>query len=711
MLRSLPVVLAALLFSLSSFAATRVPGAERLLTTPRPAPAGGDPFVTSAAANGRDFAVAWHNRDSYYVTRLAPLAPRVESTPMRLDVVGAPRLAAVGTDYVVVWIEDGAVFSGRLAETGAIVSRSNLGPAEARDGITDVIANDTHALVAVRNSGSDSTRMRLLDSHGAPAAGWIDLGPTLAPAFAADPNGFLVIRPDSFHSVVLRRLTMQGLAGELRIDAAPDVIDNRAAAFDGTDYLVVLGTRAVLVSPSLTARSELFPVAPEHLRLRTVIGRDGGSLLFYDGAFVRVDHATRTASAPSPSLVDGMFVTDGRSLLGLSTFYDPNTSPRIFGRWLRLTNAAPLSESILLSIGTPEQRRPAVALGDEVDLVVWQEDNSILATRLLPDGTVVDDPPLRLSAEGVTSVFPAVTFNGEHFVVVWCEPAGEKLGRIVALRVGADGVPIDSVPVVVHNAWGDTPAIAHTGDTTLITWVGYGTRTSTHGPGREVFGARMNRSGVLLDFVPLLISRDAWDHFHPDVAAGHGEFLVGWQTYRWFGHHSPIATASSVARVTAGGTVHEPVVLEPLQDNAHVSAPQVAWNGSEFLIAWEARGRAFAQRMNGTRTPIPLTSVADAAFINGLWHVVSGEIEQQHSSNPDIRAVALDAELRIQHLPEIASETAVSDPVVASNGTRAVLVYRRLIAEPPHNSSAKIVYRLYDTPAPPPPTRRRAARH
>lgn len=181
-----------------------------MLTTPLPAPAGGDPFVAGAATNGRDFAVAWHNRSSYYVTRLAPLAPRVESTPVRLDIDGAPRLAAVGTDYVVVWIEGGAIFSGRLTETGAVVSRSNLGPAEGRDSVTDVIANGTHALVVVRNNGFDSTRMRLLDSRGEPAGNWIDLGPTLPPAFAADPDGFLVIRPDSFHSVVTDREDDEG---------------------------------------------------------------------------------------------------------------------------------------------------------------------------------------------------------------------------------------------------------------------------------------------------------------------------------------------------------------------------------------------------------------------------------------------------------------------------------------------------------------------
>lgn len=707
MLRSLPALLATLLFSLSSFAATRVPGAERLLTTPRPAPAGGLPFVTGAATNGRDFAVVWHNRNSYYVTRLAPLAPRVESTPARLDVGGTPRLAAVGTDYFVVWIEAGGIFSGRLTETGAVVSRSDLGPAEARDSITDVIANGTHALVIVRNSGFDSTRMRLLDSHGEPAGNWIDLGPTLPPAFAADPDGFLIIRPDSFHSIVLSRLTMQGVAGELRIDATPDLIDSRAAAFDGTNYLIVLGTRAMLVSPSLTVRSELFPVAPENLRLRTVVASDGRSLLFYDGAFVRVDHATRTASAPSPSPIDGTFVTDGHHLLGVSPFYEPDGS-RIVARWLRLTNAAPLSEPILLSVGTPEQRRPAVALGDEVDLVVWQEDDAILATRLLPDGTVVDDPPLRLSTEGVTSVSPAVAFNGEHFIVVWCEPAGERLGRIVALRVGTDGVPVDSVPIAVHDAWADTPAVAHTGHTTLITWVGYGTRPSTHGPRREVFGARMNGAGVVFDSVPLLISRDAWDHFRPDVAAGNGEFLVGWQTFRWYGHHSPVATACSVARVTVGGTVHNPIVLQPLEDNAQASAPQVAWNGVEFLFAWQARGRAFAQRLNGPARELPWMSIAEAAFIDGAWHVLSAGVEYLYHGNDSIRAVALDAELRIQHLPAIA---AASDPVVGSNGTRAVLVYRRVIPEPPHNSSAKIVHRLYDAPAPPPPTRHRAARH
>jgi len=741
--RPVPAVLVLLLLSLPSLAATRVPGAERLLTTPLPSPAGGSPYVTGAASNGRDFAVAWQHRNSYYVTRLAPLAPRVERAPVRLDIAGAPLLAAVGDDYLVVWKERDAFFSGRLAETGAVVSRHDLGPAGQQDGLSGFIANDTHTLVVVHDGAFDSTRIRLLDSRGEPAGEWVNLGSNMRmagrvhPAIAADANGFLVVQVEEtlgaahwLQHVVIRRLTPQGFAGELRVDTSRDRIHRVAAVFDGTDYLVVLynewwtaietgetafaGTRGLLVAPDLTPRSGEFVIAGEEARLRSVFGRPGGSLLFFEGSVIRVDHATRTASAPAPSATPDAFVTDGRSLLGYSVVYDSTTSPRILVRWLRASTGAPLSEPFLLSTGSQEQRRPAAALGREVDLVVWEESNAIRAARLLPDGTVLDSSPLRLSTEGIPSLSPAVTFDGEHFVVVWCEVAGDRVGRVMAMRIAADGVPVDTVPSVVHNAWAETPAIAHDGDTTLVTWVGYGTRTSTHGPGRDVFGARLNRSGFVLDSVPLLISRDAWDHFHPDVVAGDGEFLVGWQTYRWFGHHSPIATGSSVAIVTAGGTVHEPVVLTPLANNTHTSPPQVAWNGSEFFASWHANGLSYAQRITpgGTATRIPLTSVAEAAFLDGSWHVLSGQAEDRSDfANDDIRGVALDAELRALHLPEIASPASESEPALASNGTRAVLVYRKEIPEPPYNNSGTIVFRLYDTPHAPPPTRRRATRH
>jgi hypothetical protein len=282
----------------------------------------------------------------------------------------------------------------------------------------------------------------------------------------------------------------------------------------------------------------------------------------------------------------------------------------------------------------------------------------------------------------------------------------------VARRIGEDSQVPDAVPIVISDQWSETPAIAQSGEVTLVAWTGYGTRLSTFGNAREVFGKRMNPSGTVIDALPLLISRDPSDHQGPDIAAGDGAFLVSWQTYRWPGHHAPVAAAASVAVVTAGGTVAEPVVLRSLEDNSAATSPRVAWSGSEFFAAWTSREGAFAATLSplGTVTRverIPLPSVGEAAFFEGSWHVVSATTTGPYGP---IDHIYLTPALTLERiLPPVENDVAILQPAIASNGTVAVFAYRRIIRDPPYNGSGRVMFRLYDAPAPA-PSRRRAAR-
>ena len=723
-----PVLLAAsLLLSTSLHAATRFPGAERKLTAPRASVAGGVQVVTSAAASEGEVIVTWANRERSYASRVSDGAIAARQLP-----VPAPFVTVIGGESIAVWKELDRVMSGRLTVTGVGEPRVVLAGVPNNESIVDVIDNESHIAVVLRNTGFDKTRILLLDASGNAARTVIDLGPWLrAVAVGADPGGFLAF--DLVLSELRgRRITLDGVVAEFRIPTAGEPFGLVATAFDGAKYLVVLtdgpysptvrGTIGMLVSPDGAQRSETFPILGEFERFDAIAGHDGGSLVFFDdlspggnfqGGVVSLDHARR-ARTTVPGIAPARIVrsvTDGNTALALWHVY--TGEQHVYGRWIDLESGMPLSNPFVVSVGTKEELQPAVALGQDLDLVVWEEVelsglHTIVAARVAHDGTVLDAAPLRLSLPDVDSNVPAVAFNGRHFVVVWCEQidAVNNIGRLLARRVSQDGVIVDTEPLVLSEERSNRPAIAHSGDTTLVVWEGRGIRPSPHGPGTEIFGKRLTQSGFLVDSTPLLISRDEWHHYQPDIAAGDGQFLVGWQTYKWYGAHSPVFTASSVALVSTGGTITEPIVLRPLSDHEYANRPEVAWNGSEFLAAWTVARTSYATRISSSGAIVSspatvlLPSIADAAYFDGSWHLISG-VSAAYSPFPviggDIRGVYLSRDLRHEGVvsPATSAEDEV-EPMLASNGTRAVIVYRRMLGGSPHHGSSAIMYRPYD---------------
>lgn len=717
--RFAPLVLTALL-AIPIDAAQHIPGPERKVTATRPSAAGGYQWITSAVASGDHFLVVWQNRSSFYLSR-------TNTEPVRIDVPGVPHIA---NENVVVWEESGRVVSGHLIETGTVELPIVLTQLDPNEHVARVMSNESTIAVAIVDSGGDGMRVLVLDREGRLVRDSIDLGSTPAGytgiAYGQDPGGFVVVH--TWEAIRFRRITTDGIAADFSIPIGDERLDRVAVSFDGTSYLLAMDgdvTRGVLLSPAGVAQSEIFTIATEPARLNTMAGRNGGSLLFFDAPsgtrVVSFEHGTRTASAPLDVMRSQLdrVVAGEESVLAL--WYDfRGGEMHVSGRVLDPITGVPAPAPFVVTTGTKEELQPAIAFGRNLDLVVWEEiepsgQRSVAAARVRHDGDVIDaTTPLRVSIDGVNSVRPAVAFDGNHFVVVWCEQMNgvTEEGRVVARRVSQKGAFLDPAPIVIASQWSNRVAIAHTNGITLVTWEGRGTRRSTHGPGREIFGARFSQSGIVLDVMPLLISRDSWDHFEPDVVAADDRFLVGWQTYRWYGGHSPTYTASSVALVSIGGTVTEPVVLRAF-DIGNASAPQVAWNGSEFLAAWTFRS-SFAARITpegtlGAIARVPLGRIADAAFFEGSWHLVAGVPEVWVDiPEADIRGVYLSPELEVERPVSPATSSAMeTEPMLASDGTRATIVYRRALPDPPHNGSTAIVFRSYDHL---PELRRRAVR-
>ncbi|MCC6333164.1 MAG: putative Ig domain-containing protein [Myxococcales bacterium] len=221
-----------------------------------------------------------------------------------------------------------------------------------------------------------------------------------------------------------------------------------------------------------------------------------------------------------------------------------------------------------------EQAAATGAFGGGVALVAWHahladSDQAVVAATVLrPDGASSTPFGLRLSS-GADDEYPeAVAFDGSNFLVVWTGAA------LFATRVSPQGVPLDSPGVALAGPPSYGAAVAFDGTNYLVVW-------SKSGASYDIVGVRVSAQGVVLDSAPLLISSASGeDELWPRVAAAGSGFFVTW-TVQATGVPGEVRGAP----VSAAGVAGSEVTLST--SGTRAGSPAIAAFGSGYLVAWE----------------------------------------------------------------------------------------------------------------------------
>jgi len=223
-----------------------------------------------------------------------------------------------------------------------------------------------------------------------------------------------------------------------------------------------------------------------------------------------------------------------------------------------------------------------------------------------------------------TSQFqPAAVWCGDAHRVVWSELGSPAP---VFARVRADGTLIDTESRTFSDDsnFSSDPAIACADTSSLVIWNSYRLPG-----GAFVRGAIVDADGTpsaafdigrLWDAVPSILQ-----DYAPAVVWNGSEYLVAW----W----SAVTRRINLVRVARDGHVLDvvPQVLQSVAGSVSDDGPSLAWNGSEYLLAWTpgfapAHGLAVVRL---SRELIPIGTIR----------------EIQHDGNPqDVHVVAGDGE-------------------------------------------------------------------
>jgi hypothetical protein len=297
---------------------------------------------------------------------------------------------------------------------------------------------------------------------------------------------------------------------------------------------------------------------------------------------------------------------------------------------------------------------PAVAWNGTESLVVWADSPDdlsgvwhIYGSRVAADGTVLDIRGFLISNTTFSQLDPAVTWDGTDFLVVWSEyhPGAQTTG-VYGARVNSAGTVLDPASFKIHLIGANTTevAVASNGTDSLVTWRSQAANTFMQD---DIYGARVNSAGTVLDTTAFAISAAAHDQFQPAVAWNGTNYFVVWGDDRagdftndiygtqvgsdgtvagsgipistaaggqqdpvitsngsdffvaWDDHRSGASWDVYGSLVDAAGTVLSPtgtVISAAGGNQLHV--PAVAWNGTNYAVVWDGNGHVYTTRVS-----------------------------------------------------------------------------------------------------------------
>gem|GEM_PF-1753827 len=255
------------------------------------------------------------------------------------------------------------------------------------------------------------------------------------------------------------------------------------------------------------------------------------------------------------------------------------------------------------------QYSPAVTSNGSDSLVTWRNGDvasRAYAQRLNSTGGLLGSA-FPISSASINSS-PTAAWNGSEYLVAFDSSNAASSYDVFARRITAAGSVTDAQDIVLTfgaNAE-QSVAAASNGTHYFVAW-----SDNRNGVDYDIYGARLERDGTVLDPTALSISTAIGEQSSPKVASDGNDFLVVWQDVRnpanWYDVYG--------ARVTDAGSVLDPAGIAIRTGSGTQYQPSVASNGSDYLVAWSEYPGASSYDIRGTRVS-PAGAVLDPSGIS-----------------------------------------------------------------------------------------------
>lgn len=607
-----------------------------------------DPDV---AFDGTNFLVVWQswteaNDRSIYGCRLDTSGVSLDGYGFLIcdEVFGQyrPSVAFDGTNYFVVWDDfrngtDTEIYGARVTTDGDVLDPGGILilSASGSQVAADVLFDGTRYFVVwadYRGSHQDIYGGRVLPDGtvldaGGKAISTANYNQTL-PKAAFDGTKYFVVwkdyRSGSYVNADIYGARVDTTGAVLAADASgkaicttgnnlgsPDLI------FDGTNYLVVwddlfsggssygdiycarvdtsaavLGTGRIPVSvggywmryePGIVFDGEKSFIAWSDMRI-DYSGWESdvlGAVVLQDGSVVGAEEVLVSRSTNNQANVATAFGENGY----LVVWEDKRsgTSYDIYGTRLDLSGSVLDPAGIAICTEVEWQTCPDVSYGLGKYLVVWNDKRAedgcaqIYGARVDTSGIMRDPSGIGISTlSEVEHDCPTVAFCGQNFLVVWGDYRNVSDADVYGARVDTAGTVLDPVGIAICTEAGNqsAPAVASSGSNWLVAWL------DERVDDGDIYGCRVEPNGTVLDGTGLAICAEDWDQGDQAIAFDGTNYLVVWADRR--GDDDDIYGA----RVTVAGTVLDPSGILISGADMEQRTPAVVFDGTTYLVAW-----------------------------------------------------------------------------------------------------------------------------
>jgi len=543
-----------------------------------------------AGFNGTNYLVVWRDsrngNDDIY-------GARVSTSGIVLDTQGIaistdpnsqeyPYVCSDGINYLVAW-HDGRngnydVYGARVSQSGVVLDTSGI-PIKTgiyNQGYTSIAFDGINYLVVWEDAYSSKVCGARVDTTGVvlDPNGFIISGtPSYAwfPSVSFDGTNYLVVWVKYNYlnnDVYGARVSPSGVVLDpsgFAISTAPNSQNGPFVGFGNINYLVVWADNRGVTTDVYGTR-----VSPSANVL------DPGGILI----------STAVNDHRNPGVT-----FDGTDYFVVWEDYRGDSSWDIYGIRVDSSGSIIDSNSITISNAGDNQNDPCVIFGEVYNFVVWEDwrdwrdintnYSDIYSSRVSHLGVVLDPAGIPISNSVNYESEPSVAFDGNKYLAVWQDSRNSGSGYdIYGARIDTSGVVLDTSGIAISIATGSQyyPSVAFDNTNYLVVW-----EDRRNGSTPDVYGARVDTSGLVLDTSGIAISTATGSQYYPSVAFDGTNYLVVWQDSRNSGSGYDIYGA----RVDTSGIILDPEGIAISTAQGQQRYPVANFDGTNYLVVWQ----------------------------------------------------------------------------------------------------------------------------
>lgn len=618
-------------------------------------PSSPSPSAPAAVSNGTNTLVTWSQvqagtcevrgaRISQGGVVLDPLSNLIATCGANIAVT--PAMATDGTDFMIVWLQSGNLYTRKVAASGNPVGVTTMIQTGLSSPATIAFDGANYMVTFVKVNQVYCARV----SAGGLAIDVVPIAVSNGSAFKFEPkiayggSGSYLIAWSDFqlgtYDVIGSRVSTSavvldpsGLA--IHVGANSQYIEG--VAFDGTNYAViwyetsggdVYAGRVTTNGALLDSGGFVIGGGPAKFSQR-------GGLACYSGSCLAAwdDQRNLTVNWTSQDVYGARFsgstpldALDGFNVSAkanaqyqsdvawsgsnyLVVWHDfRNGAYDIYGARVDAQGAVLDPTGIPLSTATADQTNPSVAYAAPNYLVVWQDkrastSDDVYGTRVGTDGSVLDPGGLLVSATTYAQRNVSVGSSGSAFLVIWPELHGSNY-TLYGVRVSAAGAVLDPSPVSIATSTATSQpetAIAYDGTNYLAVMSGGSTI-------KPIVGALVTPAGVSLNPSGLAIASNARS---PSVGFDGTNYLLVYER----------TTGIYGTRLTAAGAVIEANGF-PISTVAGSDGPSLVFDGTTYQVVWRDPSTGVGRLMGSEISVGAVVNPPNGAVIssNGYEH-------------------------------------------------------------------------------------------